>query len=141
MKKLIGIFLIYITFTSCIGTRMLRCKVEGNINDKIIIYPVKQENHKRIKNFEVVSIEVREKLDSTTWEKVWVDVGPIKPINGIILYGQKNEDKKQPFLPAKELKKETIYEINFSLNSYSNGYGICGCKFNVDKDGNAAQVR
>lgn len=69
MKKLIGIFLIGIILASCInciGIGVFRCKVEGNINDKIIIYPVKQQNGKRIKNFEVYSIGVSKKLDSTT---------------------------------------------------------------------------
>ena len=143
MKRIIGIFLICISFISCInciGTGVFKCKVEGNISDNIIIYPVKQGDGKRIKNFRINSIQVTEKLDSTNWEKVWVEKD-LKPIKGTILYGQTNESKTQPFLYAKELKEKSTYIISFNLSSYWIGYGICSCGFNVDENGNAVQIK
>lgn len=143
MKSIIGFFLICMSFNSCInsiGTRLFTCKVEGNIDDKIKIYPVKDENGKRVKNYTVYAINVSETLDSTNWEKVWVEKD-LKPIKGTILYGQTNESKTQPFLYAKELKEKSTYIISFNLSSYWIGYGICSCEFNVDEDGNAVQIR
>lgn len=140
MKRLIGVFLICVTFTSfisCIGTRILTCEVEGNIKGDIKIYPVKPENGKRLKKYDVYSIVVREKLDSNTWDKVWLNER-LRPVKGAIFYGQTNKDRKQSFLlPAKELRENSTYEVGFSLSSYWSGYGICSCKFNVDEDGNA----
>lgn len=143
MKSIIGFFLICMSFNSCInsiGTRLFTCKVEGNIDDKIKIYPVKDENGKRVKNYTVYAINVSETLDSTNWEKVWVEKD-LKPIKGTILYGQTNESKTQPFLYAKELKEKSTYIISFNLSSYWIGYGICSCGFNVDENGNAVQIR
>lgn len=143
MKSIIGFFLICMSFNSCInsiGTQLFTCKVEGNIDDKIKIYPVKDENGKRVKNYTVYDIHVSEILDSTNWEKVWVEKD-LKPIKGTILYGQTNESKTQPFLYAKELKEKSTYIISFNLSSYWIGYGICSCGFNVDENGNAVQIR
>lgn len=140
MKNLIGIFLICIALTSCInsiGTGVFRCKVEGNINNNIVIYTVKPPNGKKIKNFIVNNIQVSEKLDSTIWEKIWVEE-ELKPIKGTILYGQTNEDKIHPFLSAKELREKATYRINYNLSSYWYGYGICNCSFKVDENGNVA---
>lgn len=129
-----------IFITSCIinhiGTGVFTCKVEGNISKNIIIYPVKQGKGKRIKSFRVNSIQVSEKIDSTIWEKVWIDEG-LKPIKGKILYGQTNKSKKQALLSAKPLKEKSTYDIGFDITSYWIGQGVCTCRFNVDEYGNA----
>lgn len=143
MKNLIGVLLMCIFFISCIinhiGTGMFTCKVEGNINDKIIVYPLKQEKGKRIKKFTVNNIQVSEKIDSTIWEKVWID-GGLKPIKGKILYGQTNENIKQALLSAKRLKEKSIYDISFDITSYWIGHGVCTCRFKVDENGNVENL-